>query len=141
MFGTSRAGSHAYQQIGVDTDVLAASPHQLIVMLFDAALHAIDTAATQLSYHDIEGKGRSITRAIEIVGSGLAASLDLNAGGELAANLASLYAYVIRELVSAHIGNDAGKLAGARALLSQMRQNWMSIAALPAAHSVRGASE
>ncbi len=127
MFGTSRPGANAYRQMSVDTDALAASPHQLIVMLFDGALRAIDTAGAQMQAGDIEGKGRSVSKAIEIVGSGLAASLDLNAGGEIAANLASLYDYVIRELVAANLHNDAGKLGEARKLLAQMRANWVEI--------------
>ncbi len=129
MFGIPRPGAHAYRQMSVDTDALAASPHQLIVMLFDGALHAIDTAAAHMESGDIEGKGRSITRAIDIVGGGLAASLDLKNGGEIAANLAALYDYVVRQLVAANIGSDAAKLADARRLLAQMRQNWMDIGA------------
>lgn len=127
MFGTSRPGANAYRQMSVDTDALAASPHQLIVMLFDGALRALDTAAAQMQAGDIEGKGRSLSKAIEIVGSGLAASLDLKAGGEIAANLASLYDYVIRELVAANLRNDADQLDRARQLLAQMRASWVEI--------------
>lgn len=127
MFGNSRPGAQAYRQMSVDTDALAASPHQLIVMLFDGALRATDTARAQMQAGDIEGKGRSISKAIEIVGSGLAASLDLKAGGELATNLASLYDYVIRQLVDANLHNDAGMLDEAHRLLAQMRTNWLDI--------------
>ncbi len=127
MFGTPRPGAHAYRQMSVDTDALAASPHQLIIMLFDGALGAIDTAAAQMASGDIAGKGRSITKAIDIVGSGLAASLDQKNGGEIASQLAALYDYVIRQLVAANIGNDTAKLAETRKLLGQMRQNWMDI--------------
>ncbi len=133
MFGTPRPGAHAYRQMSVDTDALAASPHQLIVMLFDGALRAIDTAAAQMASGDIEGKGRSITKAIDIVGSGLAASLDRKNGGEIAERLASLYDYIIRQLIAVNISNDTAKLADTRKLLGQMRQNWMDIgsAAVP----------
>ncbi len=127
MFGNSRPGANAYRQMSVDTDALAASPHQLIVMLFDGALRAIDTARTQMQSNDIEGRGRSISKAIEIVGSGLSASLDLKSGGELAANLASLYDYVIRQLVEANLHNDSDKLDEARQMLAQMRVNWLAI--------------
>lgn len=127
MFGTPRPGAHAYRQMSVDTDALAASPHQLIVMLFDGALRAIDTASAQMACGDIEGKGLSITKAIDIIGSGLTASLDLKHGGEIASQLASLYHYIIRQLVAANIGNHAEKLAETRKLLGQMRQNWLDI--------------
>ncbi len=127
MFGTSRPGANAYRQMSVDTDALAASPHQLIVMLFDGALRALDTAAAQMQAGDIEGKGRSLSKAIEIVGSGLAASLDLKAGGEIAANLASLYDYLVGEIVAANLRNDADQLDRARQLLAQMRASWVEI--------------
>ncbi len=134
MFGNSRPGANAYRQMSVDTDALAASPHQLIVMLFDGALRAIDTARTQMQSNDIEGRGRSISKAIEIVGSGLSASLDLKSGGELAANLASLYDYVIRQLVEANLHNDSDKLDEARQMLAQMRVNWLAIGSQAVPH-------
>ncbi len=130
MFGTSRPGAAAYRQVSVDSDALAASPHQLVLMLYDGALQAIAAARTQLQGGDIEGKGKSIARAIEIVGSGLAASLDKTVGGEIAANLASLYDYIVRLLVGANIANDERKLEEAATLLGQMRDTWIAIGPL-----------
>ena len=127
MFGTSRPGAAAYRQVSVDSDALAASPHQLVLMLYDGALQTIAAARTQMQVGDIEGKGKSIARAIEIVGSGLAASLDQAAGGEIAANLASLYDYIVRQLVGANIANDQRKLEEAATLLGQMRDTWVAI--------------
>ncbi len=127
MFGNTRSGANAYRQMGVDTDVLAASPHQLVTMLFDAALRAMDAAAMQLDAGDIEGKGRSIGQAIEIVGSGLAASLDLARGGEIAQRLSSLYDYVVQRLVEANIACDRAGIDEARALLAQIRAAWVEI--------------
>ena len=39
-----QAGSKAYQQVSLETSVNQASPHQLIVLLFDGALNAIKLA-------------------------------------------------------------------------------------------------
>lgn len=127
MFGTSRPGAAAYRQVSVDSDALASNPHQLVLMLYDGALQAIAAARTQLLAADVEGKGKSIARAIEIVGSGLSASLDLAAGGEIAANLASLYDYIVHLLVGANIANDQHKLDEAATLLGQMRVTWIAI--------------
>lgn len=127
MFGNTRPGAQAYRQMGVDSDALVASPHQLIVMLFDGALRAIDTASIQMNEQDIEGKGRSIGKAIDIVGSGLSASLDLERGGEIAANLHALYSYIVQRLTEANVGNEANKLDEARRLLAQMRDSWIAI--------------
>ena len=127
MFGTSRPGAAAYRQISVSTDALAASPHQLIVMLFDGAIDAIGTAHTQLRQQDTEGKGRSITRAIGIIGSGLTASLDTSNGGEIAQNLAALYDYLIRQLLTANLRNDTQALEDAIALLHSLKDSWIAI--------------
>jgi flagellar protein FliS len=127
MFGNTRAGANAYRQMGVDTDALAASPHQLVTMLFDGALRAMDTAAMQVDAGDVEGKGRSIGKAIEIVGSGLAASLDLARGGEVAQGLASLYDYVVQRLVEANIACERAGIDEARTLLAQIRTAWVEI--------------
>lgn len=127
MFGTFRPGAQAYGQMGIDSDALVASPHQLIVMLFDGALRAIDTATVQVSARDIEGKGRSLGKAIDIVGGGLSASLDLERGGEIAANLHALYGYIVQCLSEANIANDRDKLDEARRLLAHMRESWIAI--------------
>ena len=37
MFGSRQTGVHAYAKVGMETGVVAASPHKLIVMLFDGA--------------------------------------------------------------------------------------------------------
>ncbi len=127
MFGIPRPGAAAYRQLSVSSDALAASPHQLIVMLFDGALDAIATAQAQLRRNDTEGKGRSITRAIDIIGSGLAASLDLRQGGEIAQNLASLYDYLVRQLVAANVQNDERLLEQCTTLLHDLRDSWSAI--------------
>ncbi len=134
MFGIPRPGAAAYRQLSVTSDALAASPHQLIVMLFDGALDAIATASAQLQRDDTEGKGRSITRAIDIIGGGLAASLDLRQGGQIAQNLASLYEYLVRQLVAANLQNDVATLDHCATLLRDLRSTWLAIgpAAMPA---------
>ena len=35
MFGSVSSGANAYAKVGIETGVMAASPHTLIVMLFD----------------------------------------------------------------------------------------------------------
>lgn len=127
MFGLSRPGAAAYRQLSVTSDALAASPHQLVLMLFDGALDAIRTAQAQIERQDTEGKGRSITRAIDIIGSGLSASLDKQRGGEIAGNLASLYDYLVRELVASNLRNDTVRLGQCAALLQDLRSSWAAI--------------
>ena len=37
----SQIGARAYQQIGLESAVMSANPHQLVTMLFDGALSAL----------------------------------------------------------------------------------------------------
>lgn len=71
MFSSSGKAAQAYARVGVETGVVAASPHKLIVMLFDGALLAITNARQQMAAGQVAEKGTSISRAIDIVSCGL----------------------------------------------------------------------
>mgnify|MGYP003485744070 CR=1 FL=1 len=66
MLGSMKSGASAYAKVGVETGVVAASPHKLISMLFEGAIVAIRAAGQQMQAGDIEGKGKSISKAIDI---------------------------------------------------------------------------
>ena len=76
--------AHAYRRVGVETGVDAATPHQLVIMLFDGFIDAIAQARSALERRDIEAKCKAISRAARIVDEGLKAWLDFDAGGKLA---------------------------------------------------------
>ena len=84
MFGTMPRGVQAYAKVGLETSAVAASPHELIIMLFDGAMVAIGNARTHIKAGKIAEKGHSISHAIAIINDGLRACLDkelvLNAG-------------------------------------------------------------
>lgn len=84
MFGSSQArGANAYAKVGIETGVIAASPHKLIVMLYDGAITSITNALNFIEAGNIASKGQSISKAIAIIENGLRASLDKKVGGEL----------------------------------------------------------
>jgi flagellar secretion chaperone FliS len=133
MFATAtvhapHAGAGAYRQVGVVTGVSAASPHQLVLMLFDGFDEALAQALGSLRDGAIEAKCSAITRAARIVDEGLRANLDLNGGGALAADLRELYAYVGLRLVKANLDNDAAGIEECRRLMRPLREAWASIA-------------
>jgi len=125
---TPKNMSGAYRQIGLETGVSGASPHHLIVMLFDGALEAIAQARGAIQQHQIEVKVKAITKALSIVDEGLKASLDLQSGGELALNLNNIYAYISTRLLHANLRNDDAALAECAALLMPLREAWVGIA-------------
>ena len=129
MFGSSRSGANAYAKVGLETGVVAASPHQLIVMLFEGAIVSIKAASAHMQAGSFEQKGKAITKAVLIVEEGMRASLDKKGGGEIAANLDSLYAYIIQCLLRANLRNDQALLDEALALLVDLKGAWDAIGA------------
>jgi len=129
----SHANASAYRQVGVVTGVGAASPHQLVLMLFDGFDEALVQALGALRDGPVDIKCRAIGRAGRIVDEGLKASLDMQGGGALAAELNELYAYVSLRLLHANLHNDADALDECRRLIRPLREAWAQIGgSLPA---------
>lgn len=122
-----RHGASAYANVGVQSSVLSASPHQLIVMLFDGAQTAIRMARLHMQTGNIAGKGQAISKAIDIVNLGLVAALDHERGGDLAAQLGQLYDYITRQLMRANLNNDEACLDEAAKLLEEVGSAWREI--------------
>ncbi|MCB1849655.1 MAG: flagellar export chaperone FliS [Gammaproteobacteria bacterium] len=112
-----------YNSISVTGGVEDASPHRLIQMLMEGALDKIATAKGHILHRDMAEKGRHISWAISIVG-GLQNSLDMEAGGEISANLDNLYDYMIRRLVEAGVQNDPAILDEVSSLLLEVKSAW-----------------
>ena len=129
MFGSSRSGASAYAKVGLETGVAAASPHKLIVMLFEGAIAAANAALTQMKAGQFEQKGKSISKAVQIIEEGMRASLDKKAGGEIAANLDALYVYIVQRLLQANLRNQPELVEEALTLLTDLKASWDAIGA------------
>jgi flagellar secretion chaperone FliS len=125
---TAGSSSNAYRQIGVETAATTASPHQLVTMLFDGFRDSVDQARGAIVAGRIEDKGHAIARALRIVDEGLRAGLNLEAGGRLAADLQSLYDYLMLRLSHANVHNDLAALEECTKLLEPVRSAWIAIA-------------
>lgn len=123
-----KLGSQAYEQVNLETCVSQASPHQLIVLLYDGALNAIKLAKLYIQKGNIAGKGMAISKAINIVDNGLRSCLDLEKGDEIAENLERLYHYISQQLVLANLYNDQDKLQNCFDLLNNIAESWREIA-------------
>lgn len=117
-------GAGAYARVGVESGVMSASPQQLIMLLFDGAGTAIRTARLHLRNGNMADKGKAISKALDIINQGLLAALDPEKGGEVAANLASLYDYIGRLLLTANLHNDESRLDEAERLLAELGSAW-----------------
>ncbi len=127
MFGTPKRGVGAYATVGLETGVAAASPHKLVVMLYDGVIVSLLSAINNIKATNIAAKGAALSKAITIIDNGLRASLDKNAGGEIAANLDSLYDYMSRRLLEANIKNDVAIIEEVRGLMADLRSAWVEI--------------
>ena len=106
--------------------VAAADPHRPIVMLMDGALERISTARGCMARGDTAEKARLINRAVSIIGE-LRNSLDLEGGGQIAANLGELYDYMCRRLLKATAENRVEMLDEVSKLLHDIRSAWIAI--------------
>jgi flagellar secretion chaperone FliS len=126
---SSGFGANAYSRVGVQTSVVDASPHRLIVLLYEGARKALAIARVAVQSGDVAAKGQSITKAIGIIGTGLQDSLDLKAGGEIAARLNALYDYMNRRLIEASLRPDDTLIVEVDALLANLEDAWKAIGA------------
>jgi len=122
----------AYRKVAVDNTVETASNHKLVLMLFDAARLAVTGAIAHMANKNVEAKGLAVSRAISIIGEGLQASLDVEAGGEIAEQLYSLYDYMVRRLLEANRTNSSEMLTEVGNLLKELHDAWAEIGNDPA---------
>ena len=127
MYTASRQGINAYARVGLETGVIAASPHRLILMLFEGARVALSSALVHMKNGETVAKGESLSKAISIISSGLQASLDVNAGGELAQHLYALYDYMSRRLLLANLHNNPEYVEEVAGLLAELSGAWEMI--------------
>lgn len=131
MYTLAQRNANAYTSVGIETGVIAASPHQLVAMLYEGALLAVLTASQQMKAGNISGKGQSISKAINIIDNGLRASLDKQLGGAVAENLESLYDYLSRRLLMANLKNEPEILDEVNGLLLDLKSSWDAIGSAP----------
>ncbi|TAK89943.1 MAG: flagellar export chaperone FliS [Burkholderiaceae bacterium] len=117
----------AYAKVEVETMIEQASPHKLVLMLFEGAIKSTNQAMLHLQNGAIAEKGMAISRTIRIIEDGLLASLDVEHGGAIAAQLQALYDYMLRRLLMASLRNDIGALQEVAKLLSELRDTWTTI--------------
>ena len=136
MNADSTQAMQAYKTVDVDTRVLAASPHQLIMMLFDGALAALAQAKVNMLQRNIPGQGMAISKSITIIDDGLKVSLDEKAGGKLAQDLKGLYEYMTLRLMSANLKSDPVILDVVTGLLQEVSSAWREIGKMPVPSAV-----
>ena len=120
------AAMQQYQQVGVHSGIMDASPHKLVQMLMEGVLEKLALAKGNINRQEFAEKGANITKAMNIIG-GLRASLDMDVGGEIAQNLDDLYDYMIRRLMLANSRKDNAILNEVNNLMVDIKISWETI--------------
>jgi flagellar protein FliS len=115
-----------YGQMKNNTQTMYASPHQLVLMLFDGAIEAMSMTIGAIQHKNIELRGKQNTRAITII-NGMRDCLDMESGNELSDNLNALYLYMTQELFRAGFKNDAETIRSLQTMLKDIRESWEKI--------------
>jgi flagellar secretion chaperone FliS len=118
-------GIHAAQYR--DTEVMTASPAQLVVVLYDHMLVCLRRARYAIDANNAEQRLELIHRARMVVGE-LLATLDRERGGEIASNLASLYAHTMTELMDIGRHPDTTRLEAVTHMMTELRDAFATVA-------------
>ncbi len=133
MYSQNKAAQ--YRSVNSHGLVADASPTRLVQVSLESILAHLATAKgcmgrihNNVPLADVVTKGNAMGKAVRLV-SHLNDSLDLDKGGEVAANLRNLYLYMLERLTLANITNDAGIVTEVSELVRKVKSGWDQIVA------------
>lgn len=118
------SASHAAYRRG---EVLAATPAQLVVMLYDGARRFLRQAVAAMNAGEVE-RAHTTLRYGERIISHLDGTLDFEQG-DLPQRLHMIYGFCLSQLNAARIGQDPAKVEEVSGLLGELREAWSQAAA------------
>jgi flagellar protein FliS len=113
----------SYRKVATQT----ATPGQLVLMLYDGTLKFLEKALTGFDHQDPllfnQTINNNIVRAQAIIHE-MNASLNMNAGGEVASNFRRLYNYFYRRLTEANRTKQKAPIEETISRLRVLRDSW-----------------
>lgn len=125
-------GLETYRQ----TQVQSRTPLELVVMLYDGALRFLSAARDAIDRRDVRARRDALDRTLAIL-SELQSTLNIQEGGQIAAELDRLYAYANLRLLEAAMHNDGNAVDEVRRILEILRDGWNTIATQAPAGAAR----
>jgi flagellar secretion chaperone FliS len=116
--------SNNQQKKYVRDQILNASPGELIVLLYDGAIRCLEKSKQEVNKEDQYEFSYNITKAESIIGE-LMGALKKEVFPELVENLAKLYDFMYRQLVSAHKEKDVERVDQVITLLKGLKGSWV----------------
>jgi len=119
-----------YTAVRSQGQVADASPARLVQIMFEHILSNLATAQgcmerikDNLPLQEVIAKGRAVGKAVRLIGQ-LDATLDLEKGGQIAANLRNLYLYMLDRLTQANVKNDPQLIGEVIWLVRKIKSGW-----------------
>jgi flagellar protein FliS len=126
-------GAAQYRAVSNHGLVADASPERLVQIMYEEVITQLTIARgcmerirDNMPLHDVVTKGKAMGKAIRLINQ-LNITLDMERGGEIAANLRSLYVYMLARLTLANATNDAAIVGEAAALARKIKSGWDGI--------------
>jgi len=116
----------SYSTVDVETNTTAQNPHHLITLLFEKGCVLLRQSIELLKREDTEGFFNATSHAMQIV-VGLRGILDMDNGGDLAAQLYETYTAIGASLAKARTEKDLASIEKLYTALSELREGWESI--------------
>lgn len=126
-FISPRRNMGSYKAVDTVSRVEGASPHDLVLILFDELLLRLDASVRHAQRGESVPMIQARARASAIV-IALEESLDFNKGGELALALARIYREASRRINAAISVDKVDLLISARQMLAEIAEAWRTIA-------------
>jgi flagellar protein FliS len=115
-------GIGAYKRTGVMT----ADPKQLVLMCYEEAIRNLKIARVKYVSCEYEEKARALIKAQDFI-CALNSALDLEKGGEIAANLQALYKYIMHRVTEADLKRDLKSIDHIIGILAELKSAWEEI--------------
>lgn len=109
-----------------ETAVVTADGGKLIIMLYDGAIRFLNLAIKAIQQNDYKAKSDNLKKAMDIILE-LNTVLNMEAGGEIASNLRSLYNFMMTHLTRAGAKNDITMIKDVIKCLDELNQGWKAI--------------
>ncbi|HLI26409.1 MAG TPA: flagellar export chaperone FliS [Chloroflexota bacterium] len=130
--------ANPYQQYRA-TVVETATPAQLVALLYQGVVRFTQRGLLALERRDLAAAHEAFVRAQAIVLE-LTSNLDFEQGGEIARNLASLYAFAYQRLLAANCRKEAAPAEQVVALFRTLLPAWQALAGEQVASAARPAA-
>ena len=117
------AQSNAYAQYS-NNKVMAASPAELTLMLYDGAIKFLNISEAAIEKNDVEKAHTNIVKTEKII-EYLRATLDMSYA--VSQDFENMYSYLDRRLVEANMSKDLEIIKEVNMHMHSIRDNWIEV--------------